>query len=420
MTTTIPLIPGWTSKPFPGISVSAGGLLALANLQTIAKRTAITGGASWADVFVLAPGLHHQQAAGDLIQKGTGVTRVVDQHGNEGTVKLNNAATAGYIHSVAKPGEEVILDINRQAPMRHSVLNLSNLLYLTTLLLTFITIAIIILFRDWWCLSFIFLYMTSRFINIWIIKRRTAPPRDDHHDNDDINPSKSHSHSSSTSTSSSSSSRHRSRSRFSRSAQRAAMYIISLGDATAAVRLRGKLSDLKAVTSDAWLRNKTDVEGYLEAAATLIVWVVAALSGNMTQVGNLAVMVLMILSAGLLAVSNSRAAGVMVNGRLAKVKREGDVEQGEEKGDPKGSGSATSLESSLGGGGGVERRGRRDEYRPATAAEDSRVGEHGAGRAGTFGKPVVGAASNPVNSAGAGEVGHVRWEQRVERPGHQA
>ncbi|KAM3461291.1 hypothetical protein MY5147_009946, partial [Beauveria neobassiana] len=64
-----PLIPSWTSTPIPSLSFSAGGLLALADLGTIARRTAVVGGASWLDALVLAPGLHYQQAADALLEQ---------------------------------------------------------------------------------------------------------------------------------------------------------------------------------------------------------------------------------------------------------------------------------------------------------------------------------------------------------------
>ncbi|CAP67600.1 uncharacterized protein PODANS_1_14930 [Podospora anserina S mat+] len=417
MSTTTPFIPTWNPKPFPGISLSAGGLLALADLQTIAKRTAITGGASWADAFLLAPGLHYQQAAGDLFRKGgsggaSAITKIVDQSSpdREVTLQLNNAATAEYIQSIAKPGQEVVLDIGRVRETtrgKRYFLRRSNggrsavawseeeegvdgglgwvshVLYLSTLFLTMGTIQELMMIKGW-CLMSILGYMTSRLLNICIIKRRTSQqPRDP-------SPSRSPKQSKS-------GSRHRSRSRVSEYARRAATYLVSFGDDNkTAVRLRGKMSDLGAVTSDAWLRSKTNVEGYLEATAKLIVWVVAALSGNMTQVGSLMMMVLLILSAGLLAVSNSRAGGVRVNGRVAKLGK-GDVEQGEKRG---GLGSTTSVDS-VGSGDG-RRRGRGDECRPATAAVDSRAGEDGA------------------DSAERGEAGHggqvrVKWKESLER-----
>lgn len=118
--------PNWTHTPIPGVSLSASGLLALADLSTIAQRTAITGGSSWLDSLLLAPGLHYQQAAEDLL-KGSGGSHaalsdasdggeaVVEEGGSGGrrVVRIKNTATAAYIRRIAttRPGETVTLDV---------------------------------------------------------------------------------------------------------------------------------------------------------------------------------------------------------------------------------------------------------------------------------------------------------------------
>ena len=56
----------WSSTPLPNISLDAAGLLALADLSTIAERTALTGNASLWDVLILCPGIHRQQTATEL------------------------------------------------------------------------------------------------------------------------------------------------------------------------------------------------------------------------------------------------------------------------------------------------------------------------------------------------------------------
>ena len=56
----------WSAAPLPNISLDAAGLLALADLSTIADRTALTGGASFLDALVLCPGIHRQQTATEL------------------------------------------------------------------------------------------------------------------------------------------------------------------------------------------------------------------------------------------------------------------------------------------------------------------------------------------------------------------
>ena len=114
-------IEGWVQKPFPTLTLSASGVLALADLQTIAQRTAITGGASWMDTLLLAPGIHYQQAADELFRKGgaAAIIDVVDEFDGSAVIfKLNNAATANYIQNVAKPGETVTLDVGRAIAAR--------------------------------------------------------------------------------------------------------------------------------------------------------------------------------------------------------------------------------------------------------------------------------------------------------------
>jgi hypothetical protein len=64
-------------------------------------------------------------------------------------------------------------------------------------------------------------------------------------------------------------------------------------------------------------------ESYFEAAAKLIVYLVAAFSGNQTQAGAMVLMALLITSAALLALSNSHARGLQMNGRVARLQHKG-------------------------------------------------------------------------------------------------
>ncbi|KAK0628187.1 hypothetical protein B0T17DRAFT_588385 [Bombardia bombarda] len=340
--------PGWTTNPIPGVSLSAGGLLALADLSTVAQRTAITGGSSWLDVLLLAPGLHYQQAADELSRWSGGATRIVDAiedyNGKATTFRVNNAATALYIRRIARPGQVVTLDVGalpirtkRKRGVRYLLKRsesgmhatvwteddlsdlgwLSHLLYLTSPVLTVAALVLVILFQDWWTLASLLGLMLSRILNIWVIKQRTNPlpgnpdaagggsqaqPSTPPHpatpptsnDNDNDNNNSDHLH------------------------DRLTEYIVSLkdGNLDCAVKLRGMSADLQAVTVDAWLRSKTHIEGYLEAAAKLCVWLVAAFSGNMTQVGAIIMMVLLVATAGLLALSNANAKSFTTNGRV--------------------------------------------------------------------------------------------------------
>lgn len=97
-------------------------------------------------------------------------------------------------------------------------------------------------------------------------------------------------------------------------ADRITQYTVDIAPDTAVV-LRGLSSGLRALTTTVWLRPKTPVEGYLEATAKVLVYLVAACSGNATQAGNLVMLVLVLASAGLLALSNAQVRGLRSGGR---------------------------------------------------------------------------------------------------------
>lgn len=83
--------PVLSKEPIPGLSLSAAGLVALADLQTIANRTALTGTSSWFDALVLAPGLHYQQAADSIA-------------GTSGAVTAQTSSAFGYGGAAAGGG----------------------------------------------------------------------------------------------------------------------------------------------------------------------------------------------------------------------------------------------------------------------------------------------------------------------------
>ncbi|KAK2005917.1 hypothetical protein LZ32DRAFT_545073 [Colletotrichum eremochloae] len=367
--------PVLSKEPLPGLSLSAAGLVALADLQTIANRTALTGTSSWFDALVLAPGLHYQQAADSVAGNGGAVTAetLPAAFGFGGT---KTSGTAGIFGTQALPGGRRI-DIRvtnpgmlfflsrlgareeraRQQEMKRrkraggGIITLdvgtlgrrgqrrgrafahdadwqfergSHLLYLTTPALTLAALAIMVLLADWWGLASILALIASRVLNIYVIKQRTPPP------------------SSPPPTSPS-------------SPAKLSEYLVPLSP-TLKVRMRGPAADLAALTTDAWLLSKTDVQGYLEAAAKLAVYMVAIFSGNVSQAGNLVMLVLLLASAGLLGLSNGFVNGVRGQGRIARVWNENGHGAG----------------ASVGGAGTVS---RRDEGNGADAADwDAQVG----------------------------------------------
>ncbi|KAH7013680.1 hypothetical protein EDB80DRAFT_379305 [Ilyonectria destructans] len=316
------LISSWKTTPIPNLTLSASGLLALADLRTIAHRTAITGGSSWLDSLVLAPGLHYQQACEYLdreapigliaLPAASAVPGVAGA--SERRYGIKNVVTVNYLLSLCREdkkrivtldvgsveGWEVTKRLRRVLRRRRKIADeedeeshdfsppdmdwLSHFMYLTTPILTVASTTFMVLFEDWWGLSIILALILSRVLNIWAIKNRTEPPSTspttvppDHHITE---------------------------------------YSIDLGGGNI-VRLRGLDADLQALTTQAWLRAQSHLDGYFEAAAKLIVYIVAALSGNMTQAGAIVLVGLLVLSAALLGLSNAHARGFRVHGRYA-------------------------------------------------------------------------------------------------------
>ncbi|KAM3494327.1 hypothetical protein MY3957_002335 [Beauveria namnaoensis] len=378
-----PLIPSWTSTPIPSLSFSAGGLLALADLGTIARRTAVVGGASWLDALVLAPGLHYQQAADALLEQATtlasepGLAAVAVERPPGGrathpvvsssrsvprSYAIRNIAMADYLRRLwagedvgdgaAAEKKTVVVGVRAErgkdadesgqmllrsgmAMLRRQrrqqaqaaaaaaddddlwrLVWLSHLLYVLSPLLTLAAIVFMVLLGDFWGLSSLLALMLARLLNIFSIRQRSSS-----------SPPPSSSSLAPPSSSSLSVDNHLTE------------YVVEVS-ARRAVLLRGLASDVQAVTTRAWLRERSSADSYREAAGKLLVYGVAAFGGNMTQAGSLVLAGLLLASAGLLGLSNAKARGgeLRVHGRVARPERpsskggeEEDLEQGKMK-----------------------------------------------------------------------------------------
>ncbi|GAO18674.1 hypothetical protein UVI_02059040 [Ustilaginoidea virens] len=304
-TTAKPLISSWSVTPVPALSLSAAGLLALADLNTVAQRTVITGGSSLLDALVLAPGLQYQQAADALDQQGHPALSAVllsPRPSTSSPTPPRRSTFAACGEPMTPPADATSASTSRgpnassggaASPPLSSLKGilmdrLSHVLYLSSPILTVACAVVMVLLADWWGLSFILALMTSRVLNIWSIKQRSSrpPPPPPHPAPDD--------------------------------AEGPSEYAVDVGGGSR-ILLRGAEADIQAVTAQVWLRRQTASEGFLEAAAKLAVYLVAAFSGNQTQAGALVVMASLLVSAGLLGLSNAHAREVRVNGRVARV-----------------------------------------------------------------------------------------------------
>ncbi|KAL9096088.1 MAG: hypothetical protein Q9165_001610 [Trypethelium subeluteriae] len=285
------VLQSWTAKGTPKISLDAAGLVALADLQVIAQRTAYTGTSALLDTFVLCPGLHRQQTAPDL---NGGEYPAVAAMTSGYVFRVENPATVLYLQKVGQTGHLTTLYVKRQEPphwtsyvlarffTHQNAVPLQTASYLMIPCLTIIVFTLLIVSEDWWGVFVVSALMFARLCNVIVLRRRTdvgwKGAREPGVNGD----------------------------------------LLVLLSQDRWVRIRGAVDDLKAVTSGQWLRDMTFVERSVTACSTVLVYLDAALASNMAQAGKVMLIVLLILSAGLLAVSNEKTDHLQMHGCVIK------------------------------------------------------------------------------------------------------
>lgn len=275
------------------VSLDAAGLVALADLSTIARRTALTGTSTLLDAFVLCPGLHRQTTAPQLNQGEYPACAAL----TTGYVfRVENPATVLYLQKVGRTGQLTTLsvkEVQRKPTTFSSVLSffyssrgvswISTIPYFGAALLTVITLLLLILFKDWWGLFVISLLMFSRLCNVLVIRARSeigwkgAPEPGVNGD------------------------------------------LLILLSQDRWIRMHGAVDDLKTVTSGQWLRDPTFLESSVTAFATVLVYLDVALTSNTLQSGKVMLLILLIGSAGLLAIANEKTEVLQMHGRTIQI-----------------------------------------------------------------------------------------------------
>lgn len=277
-------------NPVPA-SFDAAGLIALADLSTIAERTALLGSANFLDALVLCPGIHRQQKAADLNKGELPPTAAL----TTGYIfRIENQATVAYLQSVGISGHLVTLAVKnlRKRPWYHfwtylsgpSESVLSSVLLMMAMLLTVISITLLGMVKDWWGAGILLVLIVARSLNIVLIHRRTKP------------------------------------------SWHGALEPGVTGDLLVLlsqdrwIRMQGSVDALKTVTSGQWLKDMTFFESSLEATATMLVYLSAALASNATQIGKMLLIALLLMSVGLLGMSNKQEKAFYMHGHIMKTK----------------------------------------------------------------------------------------------------
>ncbi len=283
----------WLSSGFPKVSLDAAGLVALADLSTVAHRTVLTGTSALADILVLCPGLHKQQDAPDL---NKGEYPACGAMTSSYIFRCENQATVLYLQKVGRTGHLTCLSVSNNSEKQTGWMRVLDkvfdftdaspiavLAYSAAAALTVTVLVLLTLLKDWWAVAVLAILILARSINVVVVRRRAKiswkgePEPGEKSD------------------------------------------LIILMSQDRWIRMRGDVDDVKAITSGEWLRDLSFIESSLVAFATLIVYLDAALAGNATKEGKLLLLMLLFCSAGLLGIANQYTKILRMYGRSVKV-----------------------------------------------------------------------------------------------------
>jgi hypothetical protein len=274
------------------ISLDAAGLVALADLKTIALRTALTGTSALLDTFVLCPGIHRQQSAPEL---NGGEYPACGAMTSGYVFRVENPATVLYLQKVGLTGQLTTLKVEsaqHHGPKWATAFSrlftlqnasfMSSFTYLIAVAMTITTLVLLALSQNWWGLTVVIFLCTSRLCNVIVIRRRTNVNWQGA-----LEPG-----------------------------VKGDLLILLSQDRW--IRMQGMVDDLKAVTCGQWLKEMTFVESSIAAFATLLVYLDAALASNVDQIGKIILLILLIASAGILAIANETTEMLQMHGRVIK------------------------------------------------------------------------------------------------------
>ncbi|EKM56403.1 uncharacterized protein PHACADRAFT_253495 [Phanerochaete carnosa HHB-10118-sp] len=278
-----------------GIRLDAAGLIALADLKTIARRTALIGSASFLDVLYLSPGIHCQQDASEI--NGGEYPLTGAMHSAGGWVfRVENPATVSFLQGVGKSGHLTTVRVSKET--KEGTLGLfgellrtefwASILFLIGVVTSVVVIVLLVtVFRDWWALGVLGMLMGARVLNVCVIKLRQ--------DKHGFKGSKEGN-------------------------VEGDLLVILSQDRW--VRMRGGVDDIKEVTAGQWLREPETLESFAVSFATLLVYCSAALAGNTTTAGSLLLACLLLFSAGILGLANAATHSLHMFGRMVTVEDE--------------------------------------------------------------------------------------------------
>ncbi|RDH33560.1 hypothetical protein BDQ94DRAFT_170173 [Aspergillus welwitschiae] len=277
----------------PDFSLDLAGVVAIADLSTVSQRTVITGTAALLDCLILCPGLHLQQHASNL-NKGEYPAAAAMTSGY--VFRIENPATVHYLQKISKTAHLTTVEVinidnhmswaGQAANVLFITANANIISVLTYTIAASLTIAVLvclILMKDWWGLFVILIMILARALNVILIRLR-------------------------------------SRLGWIGASETGRSDLLVLLSQDRWVRIQGAIDDVKAVTAGQWLREMEAYESWVAAIATVLTYLDAALASNATQFGKLLLVLLLIVSAGLLAVANQFTTKLQMHGNVLEVR----------------------------------------------------------------------------------------------------
>ncbi|QMW31671.1 hypothetical protein G4B84_007052 [Aspergillus flavus NRRL3357] len=274
------------------MSLDLVGIIFLADLSLIAQRTALTGGSTFLDTFILCPGLHRQQDAANVHR---GEYPAVAAMTTGYVFRVENPATVNFLQRVGHTGQLTTLSVTNTRKTRkgwrsHFMSSIDSSMslgavaaYLLAVSSTIAVSYLLVLTEDWWGLLVLTVLMFTRFINVLLIRSR-------------------------------------SRVGWSGASEPGVVGdLLVLLSQDRWVRIRGYVDDLKAVTSGEWLHDMTWVESAISGFTTLLVYLNVALASNAKLSGQVMLLLLFVGTGGLLGLVNMLTQGLQMHGNLITV-----------------------------------------------------------------------------------------------------
>ena len=269
------------------MAVSAAGLVALADLPTVAWRTVLRP-PSLLDCLIICPVMHRQQDAPRL---NAGEYPICAAMTTDYIFRIENQATVAFLQRIGRPGQLTTLQVSAKRKDNDSLFGglggsssdtslLPGLCYIALIAMTVATVTTLYMLQDWWGFFVLLNWMLVRLVNTLVMLRRARQGWKGEPE----------------------------------PGQQSDLLILASQDRW--IRIKGAVDDVKAVTSGEWLREFTLSENAFVAFATLLTYANAGLASNSSPVGQVVLLVLLCSSGALLGLANEYTDSLAMYGRV--------------------------------------------------------------------------------------------------------